>query len=133
MTIISALAILLAAFLFGGTVLYSFGFAAFLFTNLPAEQAGPLIRRAFPHFYLWMIVTAALTAIVFIWVDALSTGLLAIVGVTTIPARQLLMPAVNRATDSGDSSRFKKLHGLSVVVTLIHIGIIGYVLVRFVA
>lgn len=129
-TIVSASAVLLASFLFGGTVLYSFGFAAFLFINLPAEQAGPLIRKAFPHFYLWMIVTAALSAIVFIWVDTRSALLLAIVSATTIPARQLLMPAVNRATDTGDSNRFKKLHSFSVIVTLVHIGIIGYVLVR---
>jgi hypothetical protein len=35
------LALLATALLFGGMVLYSFGFAAFLFSALPAEQAGP--------------------------------------------------------------------------------------------
>ncbi|MBC7497741.1 MAG: DUF4149 domain-containing protein, partial [Sphingomonadaceae bacterium] len=43
--------LLATALLFGGTVLYSFGFAAFLFNALPAETAGPTLRRAFPHFY----------------------------------------------------------------------------------
>ena len=40
-------ALLVTALLFGGTVLYSFGFAAFVFNALPADVAGPLIRRAF--------------------------------------------------------------------------------------
>jgi hypothetical protein len=43
-------ALLSLALLLGGTVLYSFGFAAFLFNALPAEIAGPTIRRAFPLF-----------------------------------------------------------------------------------
>jgi hypothetical protein len=42
-----------------------------------------------------------------------------------MPARQVLMPAINRATDSGAKTQFKRLHGLSVLVTLIHIGIAG--------
>ena len=41
-------------------VLYSFGFAAFLFTALPAETAGLTIRLAFPHFYLFVFATAVL-------------------------------------------------------------------------
>ena len=43
-------ALLTTALLFGGMVLYSFGFAAFLFTALPPDVAGPSIRRAFPLF-----------------------------------------------------------------------------------
>lgn len=38
--------------------------------------------------------------------------------VATVPVRQLLMPAINRATEAGVRQRFKWLHGLSVVVTL---------------
>ena len=40
-----SLAILSTAFLFGGMTLYSFGFAAFLFTALPAKAAGEALRR----------------------------------------------------------------------------------------
>ena len=45
----TTMALLVTALLFGGTVLYAFGFAAFRFSALPAEIAGPTIRRAFPH------------------------------------------------------------------------------------
>ena len=54
-----SLAILMTALLFGGMVLYSFGFAAFLFTALPTDVAGPTIRRAFPMFYIFVLSTAA--------------------------------------------------------------------------
>jgi hypothetical protein len=43
-----SLAVLSTALLFGGMTLYAFGFAAFLFTALPAKTAGEVLRRAFP-------------------------------------------------------------------------------------
>jgi hypothetical protein len=125
------LALLATSLLFGGMVLYSFGFAAFLFTALPANVAGPTIRRAFPHFYMFVMLSAA-AAGGLVWVhDAVAAGLLALIAVTTLPARQLLMPAINHATDTGAKARFKWLHGLSVAITLIHIALTGFILTRF--
>ena len=127
---ILSLAVLTTALLFGGMTLYSFGFAAFLFTALPAETAGKALRRAFPWFYLFVIVTA-LTASALLWShDPLAAVVMALVAVTTVPARQMLMPAINRATDTGQRQRFRWLHGLSVVITLGHIAAAGLVLVR---
>jgi len=40
-----SLAVLCTALLFGGMTLYSFGFAAFLFTALSAKTAGEALRR----------------------------------------------------------------------------------------
>ena len=127
----TTIALLITALLFGGMVLYSFGFAAFLFTALPADVAGRTIRRAFPHFYLFVMATAAVAAVL-IWRDDRVAGLaLALIAVTTIPTRQLLMPAINNATDTGAKTRFKWLHGASVLITLAHIGLTGLVLTRF--
>jgi hypothetical protein len=125
------LAILMTALLFGGMVLYSFGFAAFLFTALPADVAGPTIRRAFPMFYVFVLGTAAVAAALLWPADPLAAGLLALIAATVLPTRQILMPAINRATDIGAKGRFKVLHGLSVVITLAHIALAGYVLARF--
>jgi hypothetical protein len=124
-------ALLTTALLFGGMVLYSFGFAAFLFSALPPEIAGPTIRRAFPLFYLF-VIAGATTATGLLWSsDSRSETLLALVALTTLPTRQWLMPAINFATDAGNKSRFKMLHSLSVISTLVHIGIVGFVLSRF--
>jgi hypothetical protein len=91
-----SLAVLTTALLFGGMTLYSFGFAAFLFRALPAATACLALRRAFPLFYLFVIVTAV-TAAALLW----SHDTLAAVAITTVPTRQILMPSINRATDGG--------------------------------
>ena len=49
---------------------------------------------------------------------------------TTVAARQILMPAINQATDSGNKKRFIWLHGFYVVLTLGHIITAGVVLSR---
>jgi hypothetical protein len=126
----TTLALLTTALLFGGMILYSFGFAAFLLSALPPELARPTIRRAFPHFYLFVIGAAAVAAALLWPADPLGAALLALIALTTLPARHVLMPAINRATDARATARFKQLHGLSVLVTLAHIGIAGYVLAR---
>jgi len=128
---IPILALLTTALLFGGMVLYAFGFAAFLFTALPAPVAGPTIRRAFPHFYLFVIGTAGLAAALLWPLDRFAAVLMALVALSTVPTRQILMPAINAATDAGNRRRFAWLHGLSVLVTLAHIGAAGAVLARF--
>lgn len=128
----TTLALLTTALLFGGMVLYSFGFAAFLFTALPAETAGPTIRRAFPHFYLFVIAGAALSAALLAPTDLISAAIMAAIALTTIPTRQILMPAINAATDAGNKRGFGMLHGLSVVITLIHIVAAATVLHRFI-
>lgn len=124
------IALLVTALLFGGMVLYSFGFAAFVFTALPADVAGPLIRRAFPLFYLFVFASSAVAAAVALAFDPVSSAMLVAVAVTTIVARQVLMPAINTATDQGAKTRFRVLHSLSVFVTLAHICAAAVVLVR---
>jgi hypothetical protein len=120
------LATLITALLFDGMVLYSFGFAAFLFTALPPDVAGRTIRRAFPMFYLFVLGCSAAAAVV-LWAGHLpGAGLLALVAGTVLPTRQMLMPAINRATDTG----VKALHGLFVAITLPHIDLTGTVLAR---
>ena len=123
-------ALLVTALLFGGSVLYAFGFAAFVFNALPSETAGPLIRRAFPHFYLFVLATSVLAGGLSLSADMVSGVILALIAVTTLFARQVLMPAINAATDSGAKTRFKMLHSLSVVITLAHICCAAIVILR---
>lgn len=123
-----ALALLTTALLFGGMTLYAFGFAAVLFKTLPLPSARAVLRGAFPWFYLFVIGTATLAALAWWPHDPAKAALMAAVAVSTVPTRQLLMPAINRATDAGDRRRFAWLHGLSVLVTLAHIVATGWLL-----
>ena len=125
-------AVLATALLFGGMTLYSFGFAAFLFNALPAPAAGATLRKAFPWFYLFVIATSSLAAVLWWQHDAVAAALLAAVALSTVPVRQWLMPAINRATDAGQRRQFKWLHGLSVLVTLGHIAATGWLLAHVV-
>ena len=80
------------------------------------------------HFYIFVLGSSFLAgATVFTASPVASVALLAIF-FTTLPARQILMPAINTASDEGDRKKFKTLHALSVVITLAHIFISGAVL-----
>ncbi len=122
--------LLVVAGLFGGMFLFSAGFAALLFKHLPPAKARMLIRKAFPPFYLFVIVSSGVASLLALPSDSSSAAQMAVVMVTAIAARQLLMPAINRATDMGYKTRFVYLHGLSVVLTLAHIVLAGVVLVQ---
>jgi len=126
----AAAALLATAFLFGGALLYSSAFAAFLFRTLPAVEAGGLLRRAFAGYYLRLIATSALAALLYVGVDGTSSLLLLAIALSTVPVRQYLMPAINTASDRGEKRRFHRLHGASVAVGVLQLLVAGYVLLR---
>lgn len=123
-------ALLLTSLLFGGMTLYSFGFAAFVFSALPPDLSRRMIRQAFPHFYIFVLATSGVAAAMLYFLDPIATLVMIIISVTTIPTRQLLMPAINKASDNHAPLRFKVLHGVSVLITLSQIVGSGYVLAR---
>lgn len=122
--------LLVVAGLFGGMFLFSASFAAFLFKYLASTDARMLIRKAFPPFYLFVIFSSGLAGALSWQSDVKATAWMASVMLTAIAARQLLMPAINRATDLGLAKRFAWLHGFSVLLTLGHIVIAAMVLVH---
>ena len=122
------ISLLITAFLFGGMLLFSVGFGPLVLKNLEGSVARLFIRNTFPHFYLFVLVSSFLAAAtVFTTAPAVSVALL-VIFFTTLPARQILMPAINLASDEGDRKKFKLLHALSVAITLAHIFIFGAVL-----
>ena len=128
--IIKISALLTTAFLFGGMLLFASCFAAFLFKVMPVAEARILIRKAFPFFYLYVIATSLIAAILTAQADLINATILGAIALTTIPTRQVLMPAINKSTDSEDKKQFVQLHGLSVLITLAHIVASAFVLVR---
>jgi hypothetical protein len=52
--------------------------------------------------------------------------------VTPLLEPPVMMPAVNQATAQSDRVRSKLLHGLSVIVTLVHIALAGLVISLFI-
>ena len=132
-TVLHTSALLSSSLLFGGMLLFSASFAAFLFKSLPPEEARALIRKAFPSFYIFVAITSLIAALLALVSSLFSTSILALIFLTTIPNRQILMPAINAATDAKLKQRFLMLHGLSVVITLAHIIAVGFVIVDLAA
>jgi hypothetical protein len=110
-------------------LLFSASFAAFLFKTLPPAEARALIRKAFPSFYLFVIITSLIAALLALSSSLFSASILGLIALSTIPTRQILMPVINAATDAKLKRRFVVLHGLSVVITLVHIVAVGFVIV----
>jgi len=125
-------ALLLNAALFGGMVFYSFGFAPVLFAQLPKDNVRPILRGTFPYYYLAIIALSAVTLITTSFVASLPTILLTVIFLSTIYARQILMPQINAASDADDKPKFGKLHGLSVIIQLIQIALSGWALITLI-
>ena len=123
------IALLVTATLLGGMVFYSFGFAPVLFAQLPMEKVRPLLRGTFPYYYLAIIGVAGIATVLAAFVSITAAILLGGITLSTVYARQILMAQINAATDRGDKAAFGRLHGLSVVIQLIQIGLAGWALV----
>ena len=87
-------ALLLVSTLFGGMMLYSFGFAPMVFSALPAEGAGRFIRAAFPWYYLFVIVTAGCGGATLLLSNYRSGALALGIAAVAIYTRQMLMPRI---------------------------------------
>ena len=122
-------ALLTSSLLFGGMLLFSASFAAFLFKSLPPIEARVLIRKAFPSFYIFVIITSLIAALLALASSLLSASILVLISLSTIPTRQIIMPAINAASDAKLNQRFLVLHSLSVVITLVHIIAVSFVIV----
>jgi hypothetical protein len=130
-------ALLLVSTLFGGMMLYSFGFAPMVFRAMPAEEAGRFIRAVFPWYYLFVIAIAGLGgAILLLW-DFVSGVLMIAIAAVAVYARQGLMPQINAAREARSQgvpeakARFGRLHGISVALNFAQLIAAGYVLYRF--
>jgi hypothetical protein len=122
-------ALLTSSLLFGGILFFSASFAAFLLKSLPPAEARVLIRKAFPSFYTFVVITSLIAALLALASSLFSASILTLIALSTIPTRQILMPAINAATDANLKQRFLVLHGLSVLITLAHIVALGFVIV----
>tara|TARA_B100001059_G_C17827911_1_gene582664 strand:+ start:3046 stop:3426 length:381 start_codon:yes stop_codon:yes gene_type:complete len=96
-------------------------FAPTIFTTIDMEPAGKLLRALFPKFFKLLIAIGVLMFITLIVSYQGTTIQFTIAGLTILFPLicASLVPMTNRATDSGDKARFKLLHSISVILTII--------------
>ena len=117
----SYVAVLLTSFLFGGMLLFSVGFGTLCFKFLEPSVARAFIRKTFPYFYGYVLVVSALIVLFSFNISNLTAALAFSIFITTIPTSRVLMPAINKASDTKQKRNFVLLHTLSVSITLLHI------------
>ena len=120
---LSSAALLVTAILLGGIPLLNLCFAPVLFKQLPMEQVRPLLRGTFPYYYAAVIAVGALATALALPINVTAAVILAVITLSTVYARQILMLQINAAADAENKKAFGRLHGLSVVIQLIQRGL----------
>ena len=131
----TALAVLCAGTWFGAILFQSALVAPVVFGELDAEAARRVLRRLFPRFFVLglALIGGALASVAFAPVPAGTRTTVAATLAAMLLAIGLalaLVPAINAASDTGNSARFRALHGASVLLTLATMaGAVGVIIV----
>lgn len=121
MEIFNQIYILCAGLISGVIIFQSAIVASSIFTVLPEENAGILLRNLFPKFFLFLIFLSSLS-LTFSFLANLNFypfGFIGILGLLSMSICYLIIPKTNQARDEKDDTLFKRLHTLSVSLTLL--------------
>ncbi|OYV24618.1 MAG: hypothetical protein B7W99_01415 [Rhodospirillales bacterium 20-58-10] len=113
----NVLAVLGLSALAGGMLFFGAVMAPLIFTTLPPDAAGTLIRAAFPRYYGFMVVSATLAAIGFgLRGQIMAVVLLTFVVLATLFAWFWVIPYLNMLREAGNMAAFQRGHMLSTVL-----------------
>lgn len=117
--------------LISGIIIYqSFVVASTVFKSLELKYSSIFLRSIFPKFFTLISILGFICLALNIIYSA-SFYQFVVSGLTVVLATicYVIIPATNKATDDKDKNKFRLLHTVSVVLTLIililHISIIG--------
>ena len=114
--------VFISGIIFGIIFFQSFISAPLIFKHIDKRNSSVYIRKVFPRIFLIIPLLSIISLVVsYFQLKFCSTELL-IVCLTSIffpLICYLLIPSTNRATDSGNSKKFKMLHTVSVLLTFI--------------
>jgi hypothetical protein len=113
---------ILCAGLISGVIIFQSSIvASSIFTVLPEENAGILLRNLFPKFFLFLIFLSSLS-LTFSFLANLNFypfGFIGILGLLSMSICYFIIPKTNQARDEKNDTLFKRLHTLSVSLTLL--------------
>jgi hypothetical protein len=118
------LSLYLVCGMIGIMVFFTIAVAPTVFKVLPQEWASKYVRNFFPKYYAFLGAVSIIAS--FVATDTLSMGLLVGCASLFFISLWVLTPAINRASDQGNKKMFRILHGMSVVVNFIQLGIFVY-------
>ena len=107
-------------------IFYSFGIAINVHRTLDKENAGKLLRKLFPIYFLWGLFISILAEIIFLLSAKQEQAfIMALIVVGYLYSRQILVPKINKSRDlanEGDEKSkkdFNSLHFQSVAINLV--------------
>ena len=107
-------------------IFYSFGIAFNVHRTLDKENAGKLLRKLFPLYFLWGIIISILAEIILLYHGlSLKALFMAIVAIGFLYSRQVLVPLLNKNRDMANEGNseakkiFGSLHFRSVSINII--------------
>ena len=116
-------------------IFYSFGIAFNVHKTLDKENAGKLLRKLFPLYFLWGIIISIFIEIILLYQGAaLRAFLMAIVAIGFLYSRQVLVPLLNKNRDLVNEGNeeakksFGSLHLRSVYINLIQMVFLAIIL-----
>ena len=117
---------LIAAAILGIMLFVSLVVLPVAFGKLPKDQAGVFVRKLFPIYHGALFLASQIAG--FLAMTPHLRPVAFIAGFIFALHFVFLTPAVNRASDMGETARFKKLHTLSVIVNLVVMGLFAFAL-----
>jgi hypothetical protein len=116
-------------------IFYSFGIAINVHRTLDKENAGKLLRKLFPIYFLWGIIISVVAEILYLFQgQQIQSFIMAIVVIGYLYSRQILVPKLNANRDlanEGDEKSkkiFSSLHFQSVTINLIQMVLLAIIL-----
>ena len=107
-------------------IFYSFGIAINVHRTLDKENAGKLLRKLFPIYFLWGLFISIVAEIIFLLnAKQEQAFIMALIVIGYLYSRQILVPKINKSRDlanEGDEKSkkdFNSLHFQSVTINLI--------------
>ena len=119
-------ALLIAASILGIMLFLSFVVLPITFSTLTKDVAGNFVRKIFPVYHIVLFVASQLAGVLAFTPHLKPIAFLC--GLVFALHFVFLTPAINRASDAGNTKRFTTLHRLSVLVNVIVMALYAFAL-----
>ena len=130
MSTLNNINVLFSGIIVGMIILQSTIIAPTIFTTLDQDNAGKLIRNIFPKLFKFIALLSLIMIINSFVVE--TSPFLKIIYFTTfllMTINFLIIPATNKSRDEGNDKKFKLLHSLSVLTTILILLVHSYVII----
>lgn len=119
-------ALLITASILGIMLFVSFVILPITFITLTKEMAGKLVRKLFPVYHIVLFLASQVAGLLAFTPHLKPIAFLC--GLIFVLHFVFLTPAINKASDAGNTKRFTMLHRLSVLIHVIVMALYAFAL-----